>query len=53
MLETALELSEDRLDGAGIRQVVELGKAMLGKPVEAPFPVLQSIRELPNLLRSW
>ena len=34
MIETALELTEDRLDGAGIRQVVELGKAMLTKPVE-------------------
>ncbi|HJV49498.1 MAG TPA: HAD family hydrolase [Geothrix sp.] len=37
MIETALELTEDRLDGAGIRQVVELGKAMLAKPVE-PLP---------------
>ncbi|MBI1752524.1 MAG: HAD family hydrolase [Acidobacteria bacterium] len=37
MIETALELTEDRLDGAGIRRVVELGKAMLAKPVE-PLP---------------
>jgi putative hydrolase of the HAD superfamily len=37
MIETALELTEDRLDGAGIRQVVGLGKAMLDKPVE-PLP---------------
>ena len=37
MIETALELTEDRLDGAGIRQVVNLGKAMLARPVE-PLP---------------
>ncbi len=37
MIETALELTEDRLDGAGIRQVVSLGQAMLDKPVE-PLP---------------
>jgi putative hydrolase of the HAD superfamily len=37
MIETALELTEDRLDGAGIRQVVDLGKAMLNKPVD-PLP---------------
>ncbi len=37
MIETALELTEDRLDGVGIRRVVELGKAMLDKPVE-PLP---------------
>jgi putative hydrolase of the HAD superfamily len=37
MLETALELTENRLDGAGLRQVLELGKAMLDKPVE-PLP---------------
>ncbi len=37
MIETALELTEDRLDGAGIGQVVALGKAMLDKPVE-PLP---------------
>jgi putative hydrolase of the HAD superfamily len=37
MIETALELTEDRLDGAGIRQVVGLGKAMLDKPV-VPLP---------------
>jgi putative hydrolase of the HAD superfamily len=37
MIETALELTGDRLDGAGIRQVVNLGKAMLARPVE-PLP---------------
>jgi len=46
MIETALELTEDRLDGAGIRQVVELGKAMLAKPVE-PLPgVAEVLQEL-------
>lgn len=46
MIETALELTEDRLDGADIRQVVELGKAMLAKPVE-PLPgVAEVLREL-------
>ncbi|HJV38814.1 MAG TPA: HAD family hydrolase [Geothrix sp.] len=37
MIETALELTEDRVDGRGIRQVLELGQAMLDKPVE-PLP---------------
>jgi putative hydrolase of the HAD superfamily len=46
MIETALELTEDRLDGAGIRRVVELGKAMLEKPVE-PLPhVAEVLQEL-------
>jgi putative hydrolase of the HAD superfamily len=46
MIETALELTEDRLDGAGIRQVVDLGKAMLAKPVE-PLPgVAEALRDL-------
>lgn len=46
MIETALELTEDRLDGAGIRQVVELGKAMLVRPVE-PLPgVAEVLQEL-------
>jgi len=37
MIETALELTEDRLDGSGIRKVLELGQAMLDKPVD-PLP---------------
>ena len=37
MIETALELTEDRLDGQGVRRVLELGQAMLDKPVE-PLP---------------
>jgi putative hydrolase of the HAD superfamily len=37
MIETALELTEDRLDGRGVRRVLELGQAMLEKPVE-PLP---------------
>lgn len=37
MIETALELTEDRLDGSGLRKVLELGQAMLDKPVE-PLP---------------
>jgi len=37
MIETALELTEDRLDGSGFRKVLELGQAMLDKPVE-PLP---------------
>lgn len=37
MLETALELTEDRLDGAGVRKVLDLGRAMLDQPVE-PLP---------------
>ncbi|WP_257308741.1 HAD family hydrolase [Geothrix fuzhouensis] len=46
MLETALELTENRLDGAGLRQVLELGKAMLDKPVE-PLPgVTEVLAEL-------
>jgi putative hydrolase of the HAD superfamily len=46
MIETALELTEDRLDGAGVRQVVSLGKAMLDKPVE-PLPhVAEVLQEL-------
>ncbi|NWJ39420.1 MAG: HAD family hydrolase [Geothrix sp.] len=46
MIETALELTEERLDGAGIRRVVELGKAMLSKPVE-PLPgVAEVLQEL-------
>jgi len=53
MIETALELTEDRLDGAGIRQVVDLGKAMLSKPVE-PLPgvagVLQELARSFNLM---
>jgi len=46
MIETALELTEDRLDGAGIRQVVELGKAMLAKPVEPMPGVAEVLQEL-------
>ena len=42
MIETALELTEDQLDGAGIRRVVELGKAMLDKPVE-PLPGVDEV----------
>lgn len=46
MIETALELTERRLDGAGIQKVLDLGKAMLDKPVE-PLPgvvdVLQNL----------
>ena len=46
MLETALELTENRLDGVGLRQVLELGKAMLDKPVE-PLPgVAEVLAEL-------
>jgi len=46
MIETALELTEDRLDGAGIRRVVDLGKAMLSKPVE-PLPgVAEVLQEM-------
>jgi len=46
MIETALELTEDRLDGAGVRQVVELGKAMLAKPVEALPGVAEVLAQL-------
>lgn len=46
MIETALELTEHRLDGAGVQRVLDLGKAMLDKPVE-PLPgvaeVLQAL----------
>ncbi len=53
MIETALELTEDQLDGAGIRRVVDLGKAMLDKPVE-PLPgvaeVLQELSESFDLM---
>jgi putative hydrolase of the HAD superfamily len=42
MLETALELTEDRLDGAGLRQVLDLGRAMLDKPVE-PLPGVAAV----------
>ena len=46
VIETALELTEDRLDGAGIRQVVGLGKALLQRPVE-PLPgVAEALQEL-------
>jgi putative hydrolase of the HAD superfamily len=50
MIETALELTEDRLDGAGVRQVVDLGKAMLGKPVE-PLPGVAEV--LQQLARTF
>ncbi|HEY3269690.1 MAG TPA: HAD family hydrolase [Geothrix sp.] len=46
MIETALELTENRLDGPGLRQVLDLGKAMLDKPVE-PLPgVAEVLAEL-------
>lgn len=46
MLETALELTEDRLDGAGVRKVLDLGRAMLDQPVE-PLPgVAEVLRDL-------
>lgn len=46
MIETALELTEDRLDGPGVRQVLALGQAMLDKPVE-PLPgVAEVLAEL-------
>jgi putative hydrolase of the HAD superfamily len=46
MIETALELTEDRLDGRGVRRVLELGQAMLDKPVE-PLPgVAEVLAEL-------
>jgi putative hydrolase of the HAD superfamily len=46
MIETALELTEDRLDGPGVRKVLELGQAMLDKPVE-PLPgVAEVLAEL-------
>ncbi|GLH66804.1 HAD family hydrolase [Geothrix edaphica] len=46
MIETALELTEDRLDGAGVRKVLELGQAMLDRPVE-PLPgVAEVLAEL-------
>ena len=46
MIETALELTENRLDGAGLRQVLDLGRAMLARPVE-PLPgVAEVLHEL-------
>ncbi|HCZ33868.1 MAG TPA: haloacid dehalogenase [Holophagaceae bacterium] len=46
MIETALELTEYRLGGAGIQTVLDLGKAMLDKPVE-PLPgVVEVLAEL-------
>jgi putative hydrolase of the HAD superfamily len=50
MIETALELTEDRLDSASIRAVVGLGKAMLDKPVE-PLPGVAEV--LQELARSF
>lgn len=46
MIETALELTEHRLGGGGIQTVLDLGKAMLDKPVE-PLPgVVEVLAEL-------
>jgi putative hydrolase of the HAD superfamily len=46
MIETALELTDKRLDGEGVLKVLDLGKAMLEKPVE-PLPhVAEVLREL-------
>ena len=46
MIETALELTENRLDGAGIRQVLDLGMALLDRPVETLPGVLEVLQEL-------
>lgn len=46
MIETALELTEERLDGTGVRRILELGQAMLARPVE-PLPgVAEVLAEL-------
>lgn len=46
IIETALELTEHRLDGAGVQRVLALGQAMLDKPVE-PLPgVVEVLAEL-------
>ncbi|WP_306589537.1 HAD family hydrolase [Geothrix sp. 21YS21S-4] len=44
MIETALELTDHRLDGAGLRKVLAVGQAMLDKPVE-PLPGVVEVLE--------
>ena len=51
MIETALELTENRLDGAGVQALLALGQAMLEKPVE-PLPhVPEVLQELSGTFR--
>lgn len=50
MIETAVELSEGRISGSEIGQILELAKAMLNAPVE----LLPGVREvIPTLARSY
>lgn len=46
MIETALELTEDRLDGPSLRKVLEMGQAMLDKPVEPLSGVAEVLAKL-------
>jgi putative hydrolase of the HAD superfamily len=46
MIETALELTENRLDGAGVQALLALGQAMLEKPVETLPHVPEVLQEL-------
>jgi putative hydrolase of the HAD superfamily len=46
MIETALELTERRLDGTGVQAVLDLGKAMLDKPVEPLSGVAEVLQAL-------
>lgn len=46
MIETAVELSEGRISGEEIRQIIEMGKAMLEHPVDLLDGVKEAVEEL-------
>jgi putative hydrolase of the HAD superfamily len=48
MVETALELTEGRITGAEVRQILELGRAMLQAPVALLDGVTETLQNLAN-----
>lgn len=46
MIETAIELTEGRIQGSEVQRIIDLGKAMLDKPVEPLPQVLETLAQL-------
>lgn len=51
MVETAIELSEGRITGTEVQQIIDLGKAMLQAPVEVLPHVRETIQQLEGRYR--
>jgi len=51
MIETAIELTEGRVSGSEIQAIVDLGKEMLGRPVETLPHVIETLSALQGRYR--